>query len=371
MSKKRPDGEGTLFWDETRKQWRGRLSADEAGRRPWFSGKTQAEALEKKRSLERQRGKGVDHTRQVPTVAAFSVTWLETVHRHKRITTASSYEQMVRLYINPHVGKIRVDRVTPRIIQGWVDTLSDTLSAYTVRNAYLRLHALLRLALRDKLITENPCYEIDLPPLTKENIASLSIDQVRQLLAIDHRQHLLLWMYVVLGLRKGEGLGLKWTDIDGSMVTVQRQVQAILGTVVVSDYTKTGTRTLPIPAAFVERLRVHRVLQEEERTLMGDAWHEAGFIFPTSVGTPMSPSNAWRMVQRMLKRAGLAAIRVHDLRRTCASLLTHAGVQEVVTAAILGHAARTMTRQYIDVSLEQMRVALERIYTLCEQPEGR
>lgn len=382
MTKKRADGEGTLFWDEGRQRWRGRLAADEAGKRPWFSGRTQAEALEARKTLEKKRDQGLDLTSKAPTVEQFGMAWLKVVERHRRGTTADGYSQMLRLYINPHLGKVRVDKLTARRVQQWVDDLVDAgFSPHTVRNAYQRLRGMLRLAVRDGLIAANPARDVELPPLTREGVSSLTIEQaVRVLRAADgrldarkpskyhakttppHRLSPLLHCYIELGLRKGEGLGLKWSDIDfkAGTVTIRRQVQSVRGQVVISEYTKTdaGRRTLPVSRSLLDRLRAHRASQADERKVAG-AWHEHGLVFPSERGTPISPSNAWKMVQRLATRAGLDGMRVHDLRRTCATLLGQRGVQEIVIGAILGHSAGSVTGKYMDVSIDQMREAIE------------
>jgi integrase len=388
---KRPDGEGTLFWSEERQCWRGRLPAGEDGRRPWFSGRTQAEALENKRKLEKKREQGLDPTAQVPTVEQYGATWQAFIDRRKRPTTADGYGQMRRLYINPHLGKIRLDRLRPTRVQQWVDELADEgYSPSTIRNAYQRLRGMLRLAVRDGLLVQSPCREIELPPITRENIASLTEADARALQAaadgvlnkrpaskhhpkqpIPHRLACLIAVWLGLGLRKGEGLGLKWTDIDfkAATVRIRRQVQTVKGKTVIKEYAKTddGHRTLPIPAPLLARLKAHRAAQAEERAVAEGEWKEHGLIFPTSNGTPVDPSNAWRMVQRLLERAGAPAVRVHDLRRTCASLLAQRGVQEQVIGAILGHAKGSVTALYIDVTLEQMRDALEGLSAALEK----
>jgi integrase len=368
MPRKRPDGEGTLFYDEARKRWRGRLPADESGKRPWFSGKTQAEALEAKRTLESERTKGLQA--KAPTVESFGSDWLEIIKRHRKAKTAQSYGEMLRQHITPTFGAMSLKKVTPRLVQKWVDTLSDKYSPHTVRNAYLRLHAIFELAVRDRLVEFNPCKDIELPKLQSDNLHSLSADHVSTLLKyVDtHRQGVLVYIYVCLGLRKGEGLGLKWSDVDWEKktITLKRQVQEQKKTetqarVRIVEYTKTDAslRTLPLTEKLYEKLKAHQANQLEEQLLTG--WKDQGLIFPTSNGTPMSPSNFWKMFQSILRFAELPKMRVHDLRRTTASLLTQAGVQEVVIEAILGHAPGSMTRHYIDVSVELMREAVEKV----------
>jgi integrase len=170
---------------------------------------------------------------------------------------------------------------------------------------------------------------------------------------------------LALGLRRGEGLGLSWEDVDWEAGTVQvrRQVQQINGKVIVSEYTKTdaGRRALPIPQALLERLRDHWQSQQEERALVGGGWNERELIFPAETGAPVSPSNLLRQFRLLLVIAGLEHIRLHDLRHTCATLLGER-VGDRVIAAILGHTPGTVTARYARVKLPQMREALEVLY---------
>jgi integrase len=166
-------------------------------------------------------------------------------------------------------------------------------------------------------------------------------------------------------LRRGEGLGLSWADLDWEKGTVQvrRQVQQINGKVIVSDYIKTdaGRRILPVPQPLLERLRAHWQNQQEERALMGAGWNERDLIFPTETGSPVGPSNLLRHFRLLLTCAGLPSVRLHDLRHTCATLLGER-IGDRVIAAILGHTPGTVTARYAKVTLTQMREALEGLY---------
>jgi integrase len=304
---------------------------------------------------------------------------------------------MFRLYINPKIGKLRLDKLTPPRVQGWVNMLVDSgQAAGTVRNAYLRLRGMLDVAVRYRLINANPAKEIDLPPLTNDRARTLSLSEARTLLRaadgeLDIRatyttkdgrtkslprsssRHTLIYhLLLALGIRRGEVLGLGWDELDWEEGTVQvhRQIQQINGKVIVSDYTKTDAsrRVLPVPQALLARLRAHWQNQQEERALMGEGWNELGLLFPSETGMPLSPSNLLRHFRLLLTIAGLARVRLHDLRHTCATLLGER-VSERVIAAILGHTPGTVTARYAKVTLSQMREALEALYQELTKPD--
>ncbi|GAB4440548.1 MAG: hypothetical protein OHK0015_36710 [Chloroflexi bacterium OHK40] len=287
-------------------------------------------------------------------------------------------------------GKIRLDKLTAARVQGWINTLVDVgQSAATVRNTYLRLRGMLDVAVRYRLITANPAKDVDLPQLTNDRPRVLSLAEARVLLraadgTIDLRKPyttknnrtknlpklgtryaLVYHLLLALGLRRGEGLGLSWDDVDweASTVQVRRQVQVVTLKVVVSEYTKTdaGRRILPIAPPLLERLRAYRRNQDEERALMGSGWNERGLIFVTKNGTPVSPPNLLRHYRMLLACAGQGPLRLHDLRHTCATLLGERTSDRLI-AAILGHTPGTVTARYTKVTLSQMREALEGLY---------
>jgi len=391
MPKRREPGDGSLFYDEARKRWFYYLPRDEMGKRPRVSGKTKAEVLAKAEELKGKRAQGIDLDTKQPTIEQFSEVWLrDVVKRTRRASTYASYAQMFRLYINPKLGTMRLDRLTAARVQGWINILVDAgQGASTVRNAYLRLRGMLDIAVRYRLISANPAKDVDLPPITNDRARALTLSEARTLLlAADARRDvrkpyttrdgrskslpklstryaLVYHLLLTLGLRRGETLGLSWEDVDWEAGTVQvrRQVQQINAKVVVSEYTKTdaGRRILPIPQALLERLRAHWQNQQEERALMGASWNERDLIFPTETGTPVSPSNLLRHYRLLLRCAGLPSVRLHDLRHTCATLLGES-IGDRVIAAILGHTPGTVTARYAKVTLTQMREALEDLY---------
>lgn len=142
----------------------------------------------------------------------------------------------------------------------------------------------------------------------------LSNRQRQQLLdALEGDRKRVLYMLALhLGMRKGELIRLRWSDIDLEGKTLR----------VVQSKTEAGKRTVPLSAKLVQALRDHWLLQQQERSLRELNWQEHGLVFPSEAGTPLSDSNLWRHFQ-LLKRAGLSAMPFHDLRtialRSCSS----------------------------------------------------
>ena len=185
MPKRRASGEGTLTYDEARKRWIYYLPPDETGKRQRVSGKTQAEVLAKAEQLKAKRAQGLDLDTKQPTVEQFSEVWLrDVVRRTRRDSAHDTYSQMLRLYINPALGKIRLAKLTAPRMQSWVNGLVDAgCSPSTVRNAYLRLLGMLDVAVRYRLISSNPAADGELPAIRNDTAHALTLADAQGLLA--------------------------------------------------------------------------------------------------------------------------------------------------------------------------------------------
>jgi integrase len=165
--------------------------------------------------------------------------------------------------------------------------------------------------------------------------------------AEDTNVHALLYTAIYTGLRRSELLGLRWQDLDldrgqaAIVQTVQRLVG--LGYVFGEPKTAKGRRQVALPKTVREVLRRHRVTQAEDRLRMGPVWNDCGLVFTNPTGGPMDPSALTRRFQRLLKAAGLTAVRFHDLRHTHATLMLKQGVHPKIVSERLGHATIAIT----------------------------
>ena len=130
------------------------------------------------------------------------------------------------------------------------------------------------------------------------------------------------------GLRRGELLGLKWSDIDFNLgvIMVQRQVTRIDGEIVEAPLkTKNSYRNISISGDTIE------VLKEQKKKVTGE------YVFPPPNGGPISPDSVLNMLHRVLERAGLPKVRFHNLRHTFATLALQNGVDIKTVYSMLGH----------------------------------
>ena len=177
-------------------------------------------------------------------------------------------------------------------------------------------------------------------------------------------------MALTLGLRRGEILGLHWSDIDLDAATlrVNYALQRFDGKLhLVEPKTEKSRRALPLPSLLVAALRVHRSRQLEERLALGSDWQESGYVFVSTIGTPIEPRNINRTFDALIEKANkeiegndkLPKIRFHDLRHSCATMLLSQGVPQRTLMEILGHSQISLTMNtYSHVLPEMTRAAI-------------
>lgn len=184
---------------------------------------------------------------------------------------------------------------------------------------------------------------------------SFTPEEARALLAAAQGERLdaMVVIGLWLGLRPGELTGLLWSDIDLDMGAPTLTVSGAMkrgpdgrvsrGAV---KRSKDGRRTIALPPTVVSALRAHRKRQSEERLAVGSRWHDSGPLFPSSVGTPLDPSDVRRAFARIGKTAGIADARFPLLRHSAVSLLLDNGASIDEVADLLGDDPRTLYRHY-------------------------
>jgi integrase len=147
-------------------------------------------------------------------------------------------------------------------------------------------------------------------------------------------------------MRRGEALGLKWSDVDfdRASIVIRRALKREGGLIVTGEpKTSRSRRAVNLPAPTVTLLRAHRRSQEELRDHLDDEWQETGFVFTTGHGTPVDPRNLYREFRAVCEAAGIGRWHPHELRHSAASLMLAEGVPLQVVADVLGHSSIRMT----------------------------
>jgi integrase len=279
------------------------------------------------------------------TVEDFLTRWLEDVVRPTRQPgTYGNYRKDVRQHIVPAIGRRPLSKLTAVDVQRLLQLKVDAgLSPRTVQGIRATLRAALSRAVKWNIVPRNVAALVDPPRGERTERQPLTPEQARCLLdaAKGNRHEALYTVAVALGLRQGEALALRWSDVDldGRALRVRRSLCRVTGEGLVfkEPKTKASRRTIDLPDATVAALRAHKVRQLEERLIAGGAWEDHDLVFPSRKGTPYDAGELREQFGKLLKRAGLPHQRFHDLRHCCASLLLAQGVPARVVMEILGH----------------------------------
>ncbi len=221
-------------------------------------------------------------------------------------------------------------------------------AASTRRNCYAALRGALDDAVVNGLLASNPATRVRRPKADHHEAVSLDPAEVTRLLAgaTTLRYGVVLRFILGTGLRRGEALAVRWTDVDlargeikikGSLVRDDGRLS------VVAPKSARSRRVISLSPAVVDLLRAQRARQAQERLVVGDLWEETGFVFTTEFGQPVDPRNMLRTVRLAAAKADLPEIGVHTLRHTYATIALLNGVPVHVVSRNLGHSSIVIT----------------------------
>lgn len=386
MAKRRGNGEGGIYQRESDGKWCASVDlgfVNVKRRRKVIYGKTRKEVADKLKALHRDQAAGLNIAPEQQTVAQYLDRWLDTIITpHRRPKTAASYAQIVRLYLKPSLGQHQLAKLTPEHIQLMLNRLledggvhGEPLSTQTVHYVHSVFRRALNQALKWGSVSRNVAVLVDPPRVEKHTISVLTPEQGQLLLstAAGHRLEALYTVALLLGLREGEVLGLRWSDIDFAAHTLRvgQTVQRVSGRLLLAPpKTESSKRLLPLPMKVERALARHAERQEEERAAWGEGWNAAGLVFPSEAGTPIEPRNLVRHFKTLLQRADLPNIRFHDLRHECATVLISQGVHPRIVMEIMGHSQISVTMNtYGHVLPETQREAARLLDQLYTEPE--
>ena len=183
--------------------------------------------------------------------------------------------------------------------------------------------------------------------------------------------HAAFVLSLVLGLRKGEVLGLTWelVDFETGELWVGEQLQRVRRQLLRRQVkTESSEAGLPVPDICITALKLRKEQQEQDREQHGDRWEETGLVFTTRYGTPIESRNFNRSFDRWIDQLGLRRITVHGTRKTCGTLLAALDVHPRVAMQILRHSQIAVTMEiYTEATSEATREALMKLGTTLDR----
>jgi integrase len=307
--------------------------------------------------------------------------WLPGVRPTLRPGTYSSYAVNVRTHMVPGLGSLRLAELDPPTINAFYGRLLDggaraPLAPSTIR----RLHATLRRALRDAVrwgyLAANPAIEADPPWVPRKEMPAWDVAEMRSFLtAVRTDPRYELWLfYALTGARRGEALGVRWSDVDlkGRRVTIQRAHLVVDHRLWVGE-TKTARsrRTIAIDRGLTDALaELRRRETDRGRGRGGD------LVFVREDGAPWHPEQVSRWFADLVDRLGLPRLRLHGTRHSHATCALAAGVDAKIVSIRLGHSHMGVTADLYQHALPGLdREAAERMARLIlpdadHEPDG-
>jgi integrase len=273
-----------------------------------------------------------------------------------RPSTMSSYRDIVDGWIVPRLGGYRIGQLTPKAVADFYSGLRDaprrdgrgTISGRTAQYIATILRKALQDASRLGVIARNPAATVARPRARRAEMSAWTAMEVGEFLhSLDSDRLYAGWLLLAArGIRRGELLGLRWVDVDldaGRLSIRQTLVDVRYGAQFSEPKTSKGRRVIPLDDTLVTALKAHRRRQLEERLAWGEGWVDTGLVFCREDGTAIHPQSLSQTFERLVRRANLRPIRLHDLRHTCATLSLGSGIPTKVVSEWLGHATTAMT----------------------------
>jgi integrase len=321
-----------------------------------FSERTEAIAWRDEQLVLLHRGEATPQT--TLTVGALLMRWLEDEAASRvRPSTLADYADTVRVHLLPRLGIVRADRLTASHVHAMLADMERAgVGCRTRQLALLRLKQTLAWASDIELLRRSVAEKISPPRCPPSEKRALTPSEQRDFLAA--AEHDVLWplwrVYLMTGLRRGEGLGLRWQDVDlgAGLIHVRQNVVLVKGQdgvirpAIHEPKSPAARRSLDLDVQTVVEIRAlhDRRQQAQHADVHGKRHRRSGLVFCTHVGTPLNPNNVIRNLTRIKEACGLGPdITIHSLRHTHATDCIEGGMDWLAVAARLGHADPSVT----------------------------
>lgn len=339
---------------------------------------TRAKAEKRVTNILASVDNGTYFTPSGKTFSEIASDWLLQKRRDAiRETTIATYQDYLKLYVNPFIGSLPIGEITPLDVRDLYNDLQDKgLSKNTIRQAQKILETVFEQSVLWKAIKENPSNGIH-PPRNNKNCgrAGKSLTREEAQLVIDigmqELKYLIFAFALITGMRPSEYLGLRWQNLsveqiedetnytERGLVKVRENAVFVhgVGWTFTEPKTKKAVRDIYFPSSIYYKLSDWRGRVERMRRMAGKEWKEHGLIFPTRCGFPQLRPALLVKLRGMLREAGIDETHtLYSLRYSHATLSLVAGVSDKVVSDRMGHTKVDFTKDvYMKVLPEMAR----------------
>lgn len=303
----------------------------------------------------------------------FAEQWFEEYAKINLRNT--SFERMKQLTarVYPTIGHLRLDKITGRHIQQFINDLINNTSERTGRPLARKtvIHHLsfisdvFSYAVKMDMLTYNPCRKVTVPKGEAKEKYIYTIEEITRIFElldgenVPTKFRVFFKLAVYSGYRRGELLGLEWKDVDfeNNIISVRRTSNYTAKKGVYTDTTKTrkSQRTLKFPQEIMDMLREYKAEQDEQALKCGDKWVETDRLYVKWNGEPMQNGTPYFWLGEFCEKHDLPFYGLHSFRHLFASLLVNQGVDIVTVSGALGHSTVSTTSNIYCHMLQESR----------------
>ncbi|GAA1566122.1 site-specific integrase [Kribbella sancticallisti] len=395
---KNPDGRSTIYLGSDG-YWHGRvtmgLKDDGSPDRPHVKRKRKEDVVARVKELETERDSG--KVRPVGekkwTVETWLLHWLTIVQPNLRFGAYRAYESAARIHLIPGIGKHKLDKLQPEHLERLYTRMQDAgARPGTAHQVHRTIRTALGVAEARGHIKSNPATKAKSPRSDIEQEEEIEPYTVKEIQAIlreaDKGRNSARWaIALALGLRQGEALGLKWSDVDldGGILQVRRSRnkphyvhgcgdkpcgRKIPGHCpervstrpdAAPTKSRAGRRTIGLPDELVGILHTHQKQQAGEKEAARQLWTDEGWLFASRTGKPLNARTDHQEWKDLLKAAGIRKGRLHDARHTAATVMLLLGIPERAVMDAMGWATTAMAKRYQHITAPVRRDIANRV----------